>query len=132
MSLESKVLHNLPARRRSNGPSAHTSASGRDRVGGFTLTSRCCRNLALDLLHACGMIQQSEERLLGGCEVQGSRTRLAIARASKDSTASSLAGRSAKNTRYVVPGLETMFPLVNPFRVTLRLNEKTWLPRSVY
>lgn len=63
-----------------------------DRVGRLRL-SRGRFHLALDLLHGCGMMQQSEEGFLAGFE----------ARDLKNSRAASL--HSAKNTRYVLPGL---------------------------
>lgn len=84
------------------GPSADTSAS---RAQGFNpMALPCCRvDLALDLLHRCGMIQQSEGRLRLGREVQNSSS--VTARTLKHSLAASFVGHSAKNTRYVVPGL---------------------------
>lgn len=51
-------------------------------------------HLALDLLHGCGMIQQSEEGFLAVFE----------ARDLENSRAAPLVTHSAKNTGYVLPG----------------------------
>jgi hypothetical protein len=76
--------------------------------------------LELKLLSTCGMIRKSEKRSLVGRVERGSS---ACVRAWQSRRAvHSLGGSFLKNTRV---------PLVNLFGVTLRLNEKTWQPRSV-
>lgn len=82
MCLESKVLHILTKRLQMSGPGARATVASLDRLVRLRLPSGP-RDLALDLLHSCGMMQQSEERLLVGREVQGSLGGLAIAQASK-------------------------------------------------
>jgi hypothetical protein len=94
MSLERKVLHIVPELRQMRRPGVRGSFSSLDR-GGWPGLPRERSDLALDLLNSCGMMHQSEEGFLAGCEV----------RYLENSRAASLVAHSAKNTRYVPPSL---------------------------
>jgi hypothetical protein len=94
MSLYRKVLHIPPTLQLISGR-VWALASAR-LIGSTALAcSALPFHLALDLLHCCGMIQQSEEGFVAGFE----------ARDLKNSRAASLVAHSAKNTWYVLPGL---------------------------
>jgi hypothetical protein len=94
MSLYRKVLHIPPMLDLMSGLSVAANFGSLDGVGGVRIPGSRF-HLALDLLQGCGMMQQSEEGFVAGLE----------ARDLRNSRAASLVAHSAKNTRYVLPGL---------------------------
>jgi hypothetical protein len=130
---KSKLFHILPIRCNMRATRAHCHASSLDRLHGITVT-RYSQKLALDLLKSCGMMPRSEEHLLVGREVRGHSSSLITAGALKDSLAASFPSSLPKilGASSLLYQRKIEFPLVNLFGGTLRLNEKTWLPRSVY
>jgi hypothetical protein len=94
MSLYRKVLHTPPTLDLMSGSRVAATFGSLDGVGGLRIPGGPF-HLALDLLRGCGMMQQSEEGFVAGLE----------ARDLRNSRAASLVAHSAKNTRYVLPGL---------------------------
>jgi hypothetical protein len=133
MCLGSKALYILPIR---------SLMSVAPRIPLFTNSLRLTAlplldtliKLELDMLSGYGMMPRSEQRSLIGREVLGSFSSSVPAQALEGCLTASSPIEPPKNTSgySLVSGWKTEFPLVNLFDGTLRLNEKTWLPRSVY
>jgi hypothetical protein len=105
MSLERKALYILRASQQMLGAGACVSFSSRRNIGGVRRAGDGS-HLALDLLHACAMMLQSEEGFLVGSE----------ARHLRNSRAASPVAHSAKSTRYVSPAWHgNHFPVREPF-----------------
>lgn len=122
--LKSEVFHSLaippgPQRREPNGPCPLFI-----NLRGLRLTGYFWR-LALDMLHGCGMMPESEELMLVGREVPGRSSSSVTAGALKDWWAASFPLSPPENRRVlaILPA-EMKFPLVNLFGGTLRLNER--------
>jgi hypothetical protein len=121
--LKSKGFHVVPIRFHMPPSCTHLSASPLERLDGLT---RACRRrqLALDLLHGCGMMPKSEERRLVGREVRGHSSSLITAGA-KDLLAASfpLSLPQILSASSLLYQRKIKFPMVNLFGTTLRLNE---------